>query len=104
MPVNDYSPLTLGGKAVNAAYTWGVLATEARRGQVGWGISIELPAVIEVINSVAEGHATAVEARQALEQLAEHARDKYNQPIPGYDDYAPPGLATGPWGARTDTT
>lgn len=59
MPVNGRARLAWGDQRVeDIMFTWDMHHSEARRGQVGWGIAIEFAAVVEMVKVAADGHAT----------------------------------------------
>lgn len=55
-------------------YSWEEMYSPLRRGKVGWGMAIEVPAVLEMIRLVDEGKASAGQLVKLLERAAEKVR------------------------------
>ncbi len=97
MPSDGSFSFTVGSERVeDVQFSWGVHHNPVRRGDVGWGISVELPAVIEMIGLVAQESASAEELRQRLLRLAEEIRVEYDEPSLGLDDEP---VSSAPWGS-----
>ncbi|MER8103883.1 hypothetical protein [Kitasatospora sp. NPDC094016] len=97
MPIDGSANLPIGSQRVeNVQFTWGVHYNPARRGQVGWGISVELPAVIEMVHLVAQRSVSVEELQGQLLRLAEQIRNAYDEPMPGMDDEP---VNSAPWGS-----
>ncbi|WP_043266795.1 hypothetical protein [Streptomyces sp. CT34] len=85
MAIDHHTDMTINGHLVaNVSWAWGTMYPAERRWQEGWGTSIETPAVLEILDMVALGQASAGEVRAALAQTGEklcatHDRD-YGDP------------------------
>ncbi|MFE9138853.1 hypothetical protein [Streptomyces sp. NPDC007355] len=83
MPVSDRRDLELDeGGLLDIHWTWGIDFPGQRRWTDGWGVSIELPAVIELLDLIASGQADAAAVRARLADEAE-ALDAENDPHHG---------------------
>lgn len=97
MPIDGSVNLPIGSERVeNVKFSWGWHYNPERRGQVGWGIAVELPAVIEMVQLVAQQNVSAEELHGQLLRLAEAIRVQYDKPMPGMDDEP---VSTAPWGS-----
>ncbi|OEJ21861.1 hypothetical protein AR457_39910 [Streptomyces agglomeratus] len=71
MPAHDSVDLTVDGHLIPATeWTWGSEYPKDRRWTNGWGTSIEVPAVIELLELIAAGKTTAVEVKSQLTDAA----------------------------------
>ncbi|MGW2184136.1 GIY-YIG nuclease family protein [Streptomyces sp. NPDC001732] len=63
--------LNVGGHRIkNVSLNWGLKGSDARQDASSYGMDIEVPAVIELLDLVAAGTVTAAEARDSLNSLA----------------------------------
>jgi hypothetical protein len=96
MPYSGSFNTTIGGRRLEAVkYNWQDLYSEKRRGQVGWGVAIELPAVLDMIRLVADGTTTADDLVKHLETIAEKLRTEFDALDRSGDDEDEPVA----WGA-----
>ncbi|MFB7341248.1 hypothetical protein ACFCZ6_14420 [Streptomyces hydrogenans] len=55
----------------NVSWTWGIDFPSQRRWTAGWGVSVELPAVMELLDLIGSGAVDATMARTELARAAE---------------------------------
>jgi hypothetical protein len=71
MPVSARGDLEADGhRILDIHWTWGMDFPPERRWTDGWGIAIEVPAVIELLDLVSQGRIDPSSARQALADFA----------------------------------
>ncbi|MEU9263600.1 hypothetical protein AB0D68_34985 [Streptomyces sp. NPDC048212] len=80
MPYSGSVNVTIGDQRLeDVEYIWEDMYNPARRGKVGWGMGIELPAVIDMVRLAADGVVTAGQLVKHLEALAENVRAEYDE-------------------------
>lgn len=78
MPYSGKLNLMVGGHQVDEVeYVWEDMFSPRRRGKVGWGMAVELPAVIELVRLAADGGIPAGKVVAALENAARVVQAKY---------------------------
>ncbi|WP_405692642.1 hypothetical protein [Streptomyces sp. NBC_00057] len=86
MPYSGRVNVTIGDHRLeDIEYLWEDMYSPKRRGQAGWGMGIELPAVIDMVRLAADGKVTASDLVRHLEALAEKIRAEY-EPLSPDDD------------------
>lgn len=86
MPVSDRDDLRVGDHRIRSVrWTWGMDFPPERRWTDGWGLTVELPAVLELLDLISDGSADADTARRAL---AEQAAALGTEHDPNYGDEA----------------
>lgn len=79
MPVSKRDGLEVNGhKLPDVRWTWGIDFPPQRRWTDGWGSSIEVPAVIELLDLIAAGKVNPAAVRTALAEHAEAMDAKYD--------------------------
>ena len=82
MPVGKRAALEVNGhQLLDVHWTWGIDFPRERRWTDGWGSSIEVPAVVELLDLIAAGKAEASSVRAAIVEYAESmdaAHDPYH--------------------------
>lgn len=80
MPVSAHITMEINGNTISdTQWTWGSDYPKARRWQDGWGTSIEVPAVIEMLELVTMGKASAGQVREALAQAAQRLNSTHDR-------------------------
>lgn len=90
MPYSERINVTVGETRLeDVEYYWEVMYSPVRRGKVGWGMAIEVPAILEMIRLVDEGKTSAGQLVKLLERVAEKVRITHEEI----------GEGETPWGA-----
>ncbi|WP_097865741.1 hypothetical protein [Streptomyces sp. rh34] len=90
MPYSGRINVTIGETQLKEVEYFGeAIYSPVRRGKTGWGMAIEVPAVIEMIRLVDEGKTSADRLVRLLESVAENIRTDYGEDEEGET----------PWGA-----
>lgn len=82
MPYSGSVNVTIGDHRLeDVEYVWEDMYSPKRRGKTGWGMGIELPAVIDMVRLAADDVITAGDLVRHLEALAEKIRAEYDEPL-----------------------
>jgi hypothetical protein len=87
MPYSGSVNVAIGDHRLeDVEYVWEDMYSPKRRGKAGWGMGIELPAVIDTVRLAADGEITAGDLVRHLEALAEKIRAEYDEPLSPEDE------------------
>lgn len=82
MPYSGSVNVAIGDHRLeDVEYVWEDMYSPKRRGKAGWGMGIELPAVIDMVRLAADGEITAGDVVRHLEALAEKVRGRVRRTV-----------------------